>query len=95
MPSNIDRFRSDLDSLVARGQLLEWSMQRDSIGKKEFDAQAKKRLGEKAEDFIKRLPSFKATYQAWYSEALALLTQLLRVWPLLMFALRRDLMLYQ
>lgn len=77
MASNIDRFKSDLDALVLRGHHLEYSMQRECIGGKEFDAQAKKQLGEKADEFIKKLPAFKTAYQAWYSEALALLTQLL------------------
>lgn len=77
MASNIDRFRTDLDALVARGQQLEYSMQRECIGNKEFDAQVKKQLGEKADEILKKLPSFKSAYQAWYSEALALLAQLL------------------
>jgi len=77
MASNIDRFRSDLDALVLSGQRLEYSMQRECIGKKNFDAQVAKELGDRAGEFIKTLPPFKAAYQAWYSEALVLLTQLL------------------
>lgn len=83
MASNIDRFRKDLDALIEKGQLLEYSMRRECMGAKEFDAQVKKQFGakadalEKADAFLKTLPSFKEHYQAWYSEALALLRQLL------------------
>lgn len=77
MASNIDRFKKDLDSLVARGQLLEYAMQREVMGHKEFDAQIKKSLGNKADEFLKTLPSFKAEYQTWYSEALAVVRQTL------------------
>lgn len=77
MPSNIDRFRKDLDTLVSRGQLLEYSMQREAFGAKEFDALIKKQLASKAENLLKELPSFKSAYQAWYTEALALLGQLI------------------
>ncbi len=77
MGTNIDRFRSDLDALVLKGQQLEYSMQRECIGDKEFNAQVKKQLGEKAEEFIKKLPRFNVAYQAWYSESLVLLRQLL------------------
>jgi lipid II:glycine glycyltransferase (peptidoglycan interpeptide bridge formation enzyme) len=83
MASNIDRFRKDLDALVDKGQMLENSMRRDCIGEKEFDPQVKKQFGTKAgackkvEAFLKSLPPFKQHYQAWYSESLALLRQLL------------------
>lgn len=77
MASNIDRFHKDLDALIEKGQNLEYAMQREIMGAKEFDAQVKKQVGANADDFIKKLPSFSKSYQAWYSEALALLRQLL------------------
>lgn len=77
MASNIDRFKKDLDSLVARGKLLEYAMRRESMGKKEFDARINESLGEKADPFLKALPSFKDDYQAWYSEAMAVIRQIL------------------
>jgi hypothetical protein len=77
MASNLDRFRADLDALELKGHQLDFSMRRETFGEKQFDAQIKKELGDKTEDFIKKLPVFQTTYQAWYSEALALLTQLL------------------
>jgi hypothetical protein len=38
----------------------------------------KETFGEKTAEVIKKLPSFKTKYQSWYSEALALLRQLLQ-----------------
>lgn len=43
----------------------------------EFKAAVKKQLKSKTDEFLKELPSFKQEYQRWYSEALALLRQLL------------------
>jgi predicted nucleic acid-binding protein len=74
--SNLDRFKKDIDSLIAKGKQLEQSMQRECMGK-EFDAQIKKRLGDKSADLLKALPSFTGQYQTWYSEALAVIKQLL------------------
>jgi len=75
--SNIDRFKKDLGSLISGGKLLEYSMQRQATGRKEFDAKVKETLGEKADAFLKTLPSFKEEYQAWYSEAMAVIRQVL------------------
>ena len=77
MASNIDRFKKDLDTLMVRGEILEYAMERESTGKEKFDAQIKKLLGEKAGAFLKSLPSFKDDYQAWYSEAIAVVRQIL------------------
>ncbi len=76
MPSNIDRFRKDLEALIATGDRLNLSMRR-GVGAKEFDAELRKRLGDKADALIKGLPNFRGTYQRWYSEALVLLRQLM------------------
>jgi hypothetical protein len=77
LASNIDRFKKDLDALVSRGRLLEYAMKRECMGTKEFDSQIKKSLGEKADAFLKALPSFKDDYQVWYSEAMAVIRQVL------------------
>lgn len=77
MASNLNRFKKDLEALIARGELLQYSMRRESMGSKEFDAQVKKQLGDKFDAFIKALPSFKEKYQAWYSEAMAVVRQVL------------------
>ncbi|MGK5033788.1 hypothetical protein [Janthinobacterium sp. LB3P118] len=76
MTSNLDRFKSDLASLISKGGQLELAMRYD------FDpdgmrAQFNTVLKEKADQYIKDLPNFKQEYQGWYSEALSLLRQLL------------------
>ena len=48
------------------------------IDAKNFLTQAKEQLGEEQlTPFLKTLPDFKSTYEAWYSESLAVLRQLL------------------
>ncbi len=76
MTSNIERFKKDLDELIARGRKLELSMQRESTGES-FDGEFLKALGEKGKDILKALPSFTGTYQSWYSESMAVIRQLL------------------
>jgi hypothetical protein len=72
MPSNLDRYRKDLDSLLARGDKLYLDMQMEC-----FPEELKKKYGNKAEGVLKALPSFREAYQPWYSEARALVGQLL------------------
>ena len=74
--SNLDRYKKDLESLIARGEQLLHSIQAE-CHPEEFHAAAKKKLGKGAKAFIAGLPSFDATYQAWYSEAITLVEQLL------------------
>src|ERR1035441_9493027 len=81
MKSNLDRYRKDLDSLIAKGQQLTYSMQLecDADG---FKAELKAAVALKAasvnvDDFIKKLPDFGTGYQSWYSEAKALVRRLL------------------
>jgi len=76
MPSNIERFKTDLDKLIERGSKLHMSMQL-SCYPEEFKEQLQRQLKEKTDDFIKGLPSFNTDYQSWYSESLALLRQVL------------------
>lgn len=52
------------------------SMQR-SVNKSIIDEQIKKSLGDGADAFINSLPDFSYGYQAWYSEALAVIRQIL------------------
>lgn len=76
MTTNLDRFKKDLDALLKLGARLEMAMQYESAPA-EFKAAVKKKLKTKADEFLNDLPSFKQEYQRWYSEALALLRQLL------------------
>jgi hypothetical protein len=74
--SNLDRFKSDLARLIKLGQQLELAMQLDCYPE-QFNAALKQQLKDKAEEYVKNLPSFSSAYQRWYSEALAVVRQLL------------------
>lgn len=81
MTTNLDRFKKDLDALIALGMNLEMAMQYEAAPK-EFKAAVAKAVSSKelkttADEFLKMLPSFSGEYQRWYSEAIALLRQLL------------------
>jgi hypothetical protein len=74
--TNLDRYKKDVDRLIDRGAQLEMSIQAACFPS-EFEEQAKKQLGAKTKDFLKGLPEFGTEYQTWYSEAKALIRQLL------------------
>jgi len=77
MMSNLDRYKKDLDSLIADGDHLHLAMQAESVPEA-FQKELKKRADtEVVKEFLKRLPSFKEAYQRWYSEAKVLVKQLL------------------
>ncbi len=76
MSTNIDRFKKDVKTLVSTGSKLELAMQYECFPEHVTKA-IEKQLGKKAAEYIKDLPSFKNDYQRWYSEAIALLRQLL------------------
>jgi hypothetical protein len=78
MPSNVDRYKKDLDSLITRGTKLYFAMLAE-CSPDQTKALLKKDLGtdEKAQEAIKALPLFKETYQSWYSEAKTLIKQVL------------------
>lgn len=77
MAANVDRFRKDFERLVRQGKGLDGAIQAE-VWPKEFRTEVRKKLGaEKAEAVIKALPDFKADYEVWYSEALAVLKQVL------------------
>jgi tetratricopeptide (TPR) repeat protein len=76
MSSNLDKFKADLKALSANGNDLLMAMQYDCYPDK-VQAALKKQLKDKAAKYIADLPNFKASYQRWYSEALAMLRQLL------------------
>ncbi len=76
MPSNLDRYKKDLNSLIARGDELSHAIQAECVPN-EFARAVKENLGNKANEFIKSLPSFTKHYQSWYSEARILVKQLL------------------
>ena len=73
---NIDRYRKDLDHLLRKGELLKYAIEHECFPQ-EFAHVNRESLGDGAEQFIQALPSFREDYQPWYSEAKALVRQLL------------------
>lgn len=76
MPSNLDRFKKDLESLLKQGELLLFAMYYEQKPK-EMMLKLKENDRNSTEKIFKRLPSFIDKYQLWYSEALILIKQLL------------------
>ncbi len=76
MPSNLDRYKRDLEALITRGEQLHLAIQAECLPD-QFQAMLKKEFGDKAKDIRTALPSFAEDYQAWYSEAKVLIKQLL------------------
>lgn len=76
MTSTIDRFKTDLDALLDRAHKLQFAMQR-GCKREEFDNAIKAELKSKAAEFIEKLPDFNGTYQRWYTEAQAVVRQLI------------------
>lgn len=74
MTKNIDRFKADLAALVLLGDQLRKAMHYECSTPEQKETYAKNKNASKT---ISELPSFEKTYQHWYSEALALLRQLL------------------
>ena len=76
---NLKQYKDDLERLIASGEVLEITMVYE-CDPEAFEKFARKESGEKAEkveNALKKMPSFSAGYQAWYSEAKALVRQLL------------------
>src|SRR5437870_236525 len=76
MESNLDRYKQDIDALIRRGDQLHNAIQANCYPA-EFRAQLKNVSDSKAEAVLRALPSFTETYQSWYSEARALVKQIL------------------
>src|SRR5437879_960872 len=76
MPSNLDRYRKDLDRLIVDGEKLHFAIQAECFPE-DFKKEIKRVQDEKLQKLVKDLPSFKEAYQPWYSEAKALIRQTL------------------
>lgn len=78
MITNLEKYKKDLKELIAKGNSLSMAMQANFL-QEEFQNVLKKKFNDekKVADFITKLPSFENDYQAWYSESLVLLKQLL------------------
>lgn len=75
MASNIHRFKADLDKLLKEGDELQLSLLVKVHGKEEIKKALK--LNDEATKRLNKLPSFNVGYEAWYSESLAFLRQVL------------------
>ena len=76
MLSNLERYKKDLDALVATGESLYLAMKVECFPVK-VEEVLKARYGDTAEKTLEALPSFAEAYQPWYSEAKVLIWQLL------------------
>ena len=77
MVSNLDRHRTDLKALIVQGNRLKLALQKMLL--KDWDEKIKVVMPDKGEreTFLKSLPDFMRTYQTWYSEACAVIRQVL------------------
>ena len=73
---NVDYYKKDLDALIGKGEQLRNAIQHECYPE-ETARVFEESLGDKADEFIQALPSFKREYQPWYSEAKTLVRQLL------------------
>ena len=75
--NNLEQYKGDLERLIAKGEKLEAAMDYE-CRPREFKEALREQLDEESiEALIRDLPSFRSEYQAWYSEAGALVRQLL------------------
>jgi hypothetical protein len=75
MTSNLDRYKEDLNRLIQKGDNLHTAIQSECFPK-EVEETIKK-TNKNYKQILKALPDFKEHYQVWYSEAKALIKQLL------------------
>ena len=73
---NIDRYERDLDALIDKGEGLYNAMEMECYPQ-ELPSLFKGNLGDEARERLQSLPPFVEAYQPWYSEAMALVRQLL------------------
>ena len=73
--TNLEKYKSDLDKLIRNGQALLVALQME-YNRKQSEEIYKKMLGDKYDEFAKKLPHFSTGYQSWYSEASAVVKQL-------------------
>lgn len=84
MPSNLDKLHDELRELIRQGDNLLNGMQYE-CHRAEVRAQVegllskdgKKAAAAEVDEILERFPNFKAQYQPWYSEAMAVVKQLL------------------
>ncbi|MBK6416275.1 hypothetical protein [Thermomonas sp.] len=80
MTTNLDKYKADLQRLIDDGPKISAALLREAWGEEKFRKQVLadvKNKKKEAEEFIAKLPPLKSGYQAWYSESLAVIKQLL------------------
>lgn len=80
MATNLDKYKADLDRLIEEGSKVYAALLRHAWGEDKFRKQVLKEFDnntEEADKYIADLPALKSGYQAWYSESLAIIKQLL------------------
>jgi len=60
--SNIDRYKKDIDDLIARGEILHLSIQKEFLPE-QFKSHVN--TGKLDRAAVAKLPSFEFTYQGW------------------------------
>lgn len=75
MALNIERFKVDLEMLLELGGKLELALRVKVYGKEKLKEDFK--LDDKTTKRLAKLPSFNVEYEAWYSESLTFLRQIL------------------
>lgn len=76
MVTNLEKYKKDLAALIDLGGHLHNAIQCECYPAEFKEAIAKELKGE-AKDVLGKLPSFSVSYQAWYSEAKAVIRQVL------------------
>lgn len=74
--SNLEKYKKDLRELLAAGESLIWAMQKETHPE-DFKKAYKPEFKEKYDEIVKLLPRFASSYQGWYSEAQAVIKQLI------------------
>jgi len=78
MPSNLDRFRTDLETLIDLGNKLQVAMYLETHPERmRKQLRDRHKLKAEADAEIASLPDFNRVYERWYSESIAVLQQLL------------------
>jgi|GEM_PF-3499972 len=88
MPTNMDRYQADLESLLGRASKLQNSLRFECLGKGFRDSLSvvaeklpenmdltRAQVDAKMDKLLRALPSFKDTYQTWYTEAHAFIIE--------------------
>jgi len=77
MTEKTKKFADELDRLIEEGDMLLWAIRHECYPD-EMKRQVEERLGkDKLKGFLSTLPSFRNQYQKWYSEAQAVIKQIL------------------